>query len=62
MAPLEVPREKILKLFPGTLKAKFSEADEKGRATGPVSRRLRGRIPLSDPAVIEEIAESDALL
>jgi hypothetical protein len=59
MAPLEVPHERTSKLFIDTMNAKFSGADEKGQATCSVSRRLRGRIPLSDPAVIEEIAESD---
>ncbi|MEN6610060.1 MAG: hypothetical protein ABFC24_04395 [Methanoregulaceae archaeon] len=43
------------------VRAGFTGSDRPGRVTASASRRLRGRIALSSPEIIEEIAESDLL-
>lgn len=59
MPPLEIPRETQEKMFLKALKPKFAEANKD--VIDRPSHRLRGRIKIADPAIIEEIAESDTL-
>jgi hypothetical protein len=59
MAPFEIPRKKQEKIFLKALKSKPAEAIES--VSDRPSHRLRGRIKIADPAIIEEIAESDLL-
>jgi len=61
MPPVEAVRQKPEKSTLTTGKIK-SGVDVTGNMNlVPVSRRFRGRIKISDPAIIEEIAESDLL-
>jgi hypothetical protein len=60
MAPLEIPQKIEEKIFLKALKEKPGETDK--TESGRPSHRLRGRIKIADPAIIEEIAESDLLL
>jgi hypothetical protein len=59
MPPVEAVRQKPEKSTLTTGKIK-SGVDVRGNMNlVPASRRFRGRIKISDPAIIEEIAESD---
>jgi hypothetical protein len=59
MPPVEAVRQKPEKSTLTTGKIK-SGVDVTGNINlVPASRRFRGRIKISDPAIIEEIAESD---
>ena len=61
MSPTEVVRQKPEKVTLATGKMK-SSIDVTGNMNQvPASRRFRGRIKISDPAIIEEIAECDLL-
>jgi hypothetical protein len=57
MPPLEIPRETQEKLSLTALKPKSVKSN--GDVSDRPSHRLRGRIKITDPAIIEEIAESD---
>jgi len=59
MSPTEVVRQKPDRVTLTTGKMKPG-IDVKGNMNQmPASRRFRGRIKISDPTIIEEIAESD---